>query len=127
VLLADDGRYCLRVKGKNPLDYGWLLKREDELEYYKKIFERLNNNSTLRYKVIFDPPGDDINDWLTLVGYILSPSDFESFHVAVGEGMLSGSLPLIWNWEGAQEIWGERWIVSDVTQAKRAVLEWDVS
>ncbi len=127
VLLEDDGRYCLRVKGKNPLDYGWLLKREDELEYYKKIFERLNNNSTLRYKVIFDPPGDDINDWLTLVGYILSPSDFESFHMAVGEGMLSGSIPLIWNWEGAQEIWGERWIVSDVTQAKRAVLEWDVS
>lgn len=125
-LLEEDGRYCLRVKGKNPLDYSWLLKREDELEYYKKIFQRLNNNAELRYRVIFDPPGDDVNDWLTLVGYILSPSDFESFHMAIGEGMLSGSIPVIWNWEGSKDIWGERWIVSDVIQAKRAVLEWSM-
>lgn len=125
-LLEEDGRYCLRVKGKNPLDYGWLLKRADELEYYKKIFKRINNSSKLRYRVIFDPPGDDVNDWLTLVGYVLSPSDFESFHMAIGEGMLSGAIPIVWNWEGASDIWGERWVVSNVVQAKQAVLEWEI-
>ncbi len=26
-LLEVDDRYCLRIKGKNPLEYGWLLKR----------------------------------------------------------------------------------------------------
>lgn len=121
-LLKKDGRYCLRVKGKNPLEYEWLLKREDELDYYKNIYERINSNPTLRYKVIFDPAGDDVNDWLSLVGYILSPSEFESFHMAIGEGMLTGAIPIIWNWEGASEIWGQRWIVNNVEQAEHAVL-----
>ncbi len=104
-LLEEDERYCLRVKGKHPLDYGWLLKREDELAYYQNVFERINSNPRLRHKVIFDPPGDDVNDWFTMVGFILSPSDFESFHMAIGEGMLTGAVPIIWDWDGASEIW----------------------
>jgi glycosyltransferase involved in cell wall biosynthesis len=122
-LLEEDDRYFLRVKGKHPLDYGWLLKREDELAYYRNVFERINSCVKLRHKVIFDPPGDDINEWFTLVGFILSPSDFESFHMAVGEGMMTGAKPVIWNWNGAAEIWGEKWIVRSLQEAKLAVVE----
>jgi glycosyltransferase involved in cell wall biosynthesis len=121
-LLEEDDRYCLRVKGKHPLDYGWLLKREDELAYYRNVFERINSNPKLRYKVIFDPPGDDVNDWFTMVGFILSPSDFESFHMAIGEGMLTGAMPIIWPWDGAAEIWGKKWIIRTIPEAKKAVL-----
>lgn len=121
-LLAEDKRYCLRVKGKHPLDYEWLLKREDELLYYRQVFERINSNPVLRNKVIFDPPGDDVNDWFTMVGFILSPSDFESFHMAIGEGMLTGAIPIIWNWEGAAEIWGGEWVVRSLEHAKQVVL-----
>lgn len=121
-LLLEDNRFCLRVKGKNPLGYDWLLKRQDELSYYKNIYKKINENPMLRHKVIFDPPGDDVNDWLSLVGYILSPSDFESFHMAIGEGMLTGAIPIIWGWEGAADIWGEQWIVRDIEHAKRVVL-----
>lgn len=121
-LLAEDDRYCLRVKGKHPLDYGWLLKREDELAYYRNVFERINSNPKLRHKVIFDPPGDDVNDWFTMVGFILSPSDFESFHMAIGEGMLTGAMPVIWDWDGASEIWGGEWVVTSTEDAKKAVL-----
>ncbi len=121
-LLAEDDRYCLRVKGKHPLDYGWLLKREDELDYYRNVFERINSSPKLRHKVLFDPPGDDVNAWFTMVGFILSPSDFESFHMAIGEGMLTGSMPVIWGWDGAAEIWGREWLVSNVGAAKEKVL-----
>lgn len=121
-LLKEDSRYCLRIKGKHPLDYDWLLKREDELEYYTNIFKRINSSDLLRYKVIFDPAGDDVNDWLSLVGFVLSPSDFESFHMAVGEGMLTGSIPVIWNWEGANEIWSKDYVVQDINQAKDLIL-----
>lgn len=121
-LLLEDNKFCLRVKGKNPLGYDWLLKRQDELSYYKNIYKKINENPMLRNKVIFDPPGDDVNDWLSLVGYILSPSDFESFHMAIGEGMLTGAIPIIWGWEGAADIWGEQWIVRDIEHAKRVVL-----
>ncbi|MES3675211.1 hypothetical protein QC589_04580 [Halomonas elongata] len=121
-LLEEDDRYCLRVKGKHPLDYSWLLNRDDEKAYYRKLFERINCTPKLRYKVIFDPPGDDVNDWFTMVGFILSPSDHESFHMAIGEGMLTGATPIIWNWEGAAEIWGQEFLVSDIVDAKNKVL-----
>ncbi len=122
VLLEEDDRYCLRVKGKHPLDYGWLLKREDELTYFQNVFERINSNPKLRHKIIFDPAGDDVNDWFTMVGFILSPSDFESFHMAIGEGMLTGATPVIWDWDGADEIWGGEWVVNSLDEAKHAVI-----
>lgn len=126
-LLEEDDRYCLRVKGKHPLDYGWLLKREDELAYYRNVFERINSNPKLRHKVIFDPPGDDVNDWFTMVGFILSPSDFESFHMAIGEGMLTGATPIVWDWDGAVEIWGEKWVTRTLKDAKKAVVSGEPS
>jgi glycosyltransferase involved in cell wall biosynthesis len=116
-LLERDSRYCLRIKGKNPLDYEWLLSRDEELKYYREVFERINSDPLLRYKVIFDPAGDDVNEWFTMVGFILSPSDFESFHMAIGEGLLTGAVPVIWDWEGARDIWGEQWIVRSVEEA----------
>lgn len=122
-LLRVDKRYCLRIKGKHPLDYGWLLKRKEEREYYKSVFERINKNSELRYKVIFDPPGDNVNDWLTMVGYILSPSDAESFHMAIGEGMLTGSVPVIWNWNGANQLWPQEHVVDTIDQAVQVVVD----
>lgn len=120
-LLEEDDRYCLRVKGKNPLDYSWLLKREDESAYYQQIFKRINSNPTLRYKVIFDPPGDDINEWFTMVGFILSPSDFESFHMAIGEGILTGAVPIIWNWNGAAELWGKNFTYNNTPEMIKAI------
>jgi len=122
-LLQEDDRYCLRVKGKHPLDYSWLLNREDELAYYRRIFERINSHSKLRQKVIFDPSGDDVNEWFTMVGFILSPSDFESFHMSIGEGGLTGAVPIIWNWEGAKEIWGKEAVVHSLSEAKERVID----
>ena len=120
-LLATDSRYQLRVKGKHPLEYSWLLNRPDELAYYQQLFERINSNPQLRYKVIFDPAGDNVNDWFTMVGYILSPSEHESFHMAIGEGMLTGAVPVIWNWEGANEIWPKEHVVSSLAAASQLV------
>src|SRR5690606_16802756 len=70
--------------------------------------------------------GDDVNDWLSLVGYILSPSDFESFHMAIGEGLLTGCQPVIWPWEGAGDLWGNEHVVTDTDSACRLVLEADL-
>lgn len=118
LLLERDNCYCLRVKGKNPLDYSWLLKQEDELEYYISLYRRINSDSKLRHKVIFDPPGDNVNEWFTMVGFILSPSDFESFHMAIGEGMLTGTIPIIWDWEGADEIWPAENVIKSTENAR---------
>jgi|WetSurMetagenome_2_1015567.scaffolds.fasta_scaffold00497_17 glycosyltransferase involved in cell wall biosynthesis len=127
LLLEKDSRYTLRVKGQHPLDDPWIRSRAGEVEYYSKVFERINSSEKLRYRVIFDPPGDDINIWLSLVGFILSSSDFESFHMPVGEAMLTGCVPIVWNWEGAADIWPKESIVDDAYAAADSILSFNES
>ncbi|WP_313318459.1 glycosyltransferase [Stenotrophomonas sp.] len=106
ILLQEDERYTLRIKGHNPASISWLWARAAEREYYESVFNRINSGS-LRYKVIFDPPGADVPSWLKMVGTILSPSDHESFHMAVAEGASSGALPIVWSWPGSVEVYPE--------------------
>lgn len=103
-LLDIDGRYMLHVKGPSPQSYNWLWARTKEREYYQEVFHTINS-SELRHKVIFDPEGSDVDAWFKKIGYLLSPSDFESFHMAIAEGMCSGAVPIAWNWEGASSIY----------------------
>jgi hypothetical protein len=48
--------------------------------------------------------------WLRRVGFVLSTSDDESFHVAPAEGMGSRAVPVVRHWEGAETIYDKRWI-----------------
>lgn len=121
ILLEKDPRYQLRIKGKHPLDHAWIVNNKEEFEYYQKIMQRINENDHLRYKVVFDPPGDDVNKWFTMVGFILSPSDFESFHLAVGEGMLTGCVPIVWKRDGAKEIWPKEAVVENHKEAAKKI------
>ena len=121
-LLQADERYRLRVKGKNPLDYPWLLNRQDEVDYYESIYERINCSPELRYRVIFDPPGDNVSEWFTMVGFILSCSDFESFHMAIAEGMLTGTYPIIWQRGGVNSMWPQKYIFSSTERAAMHII-----
>lgn len=98
-----DKRYTLRIKGASPASYSWVWNNTKEREYYENIYSEINR-SELKHQVIFDPPGNDVDQWFKMVGYILSPSDFESFHVAPAEGMASGTIPIIWKREGSSDI-----------------------
>ena len=99
-----DDRYTLHIKGHHPSQYPWLWKQDAEREYYLREFKKINSLS-IHNSIVFDPPGNDIPDWFRCIGCILSPSDFESFHMAVAEGMCSGTQPIVWDWEGASEIY----------------------
>ena len=41
-LLQHDARYTLKVVGKNPEEYGWLMKRDDERNIIKTFDHALN-------------------------------------------------------------------------------------
>lgn len=116
LLARRDDRYCLRVKGSSPASISWLWARTAEREYYQRVYSRINSGS-LRYRVIFDPHGHDVHHWLQMIGAILSPSDYESFHMAVSEGAASGAIPVAWAWEGAQEIYPEFQLVHSPEEA----------
>ena len=90
-LQQHDSRYNLRIKGKLPKDYEWMIKRELEMKWYESQFSRIQTDNQFINKVHFDDWGDDVAEWFENIGFILSVSDFEGTHQAVAEGTVSGS------------------------------------
>jgi glycosyltransferase involved in cell wall biosynthesis len=64
--------------------------------------------------VAIEPFGLTVASWLRNVGFVLSTSDYESFHLAPAEGAVSGAVPVLLPWPGADGIYDRRWIVADV-------------
>ncbi|MQA95649.1 MAG: glycosyltransferase [Streptosporangiales bacterium] len=120
-LRRGDPRWLLRVKSKLPWDYWWIWKRDEERAYFEEVFRRIRTEPELAGAVVFDPYGQDVAAWLRRVGYVLSPSDDESFHLAPAEGMASGAVPALLRWPGVETIYDERWIHDD-PQAMAAAL-----
>lgn len=99
-----DSRYTLFVKSRHPWTYDWLWRQPAEREYYHAFYERVRS-SPAADAIVFDPPGSDVPEWLTKIGFVLSTSEFEGSHQAVAEGMASGALPVVRQWPGADELY----------------------
>ncbi|WP_209121756.1 glycosyltransferase [Alkalihalobacillus sp. BA299] len=115
-LWLKDPRYTLYVKGKLPNEYGWLWNRTEERNYYLNIFKKLNQ-SPWANSVVFDGWGSDVSEWFKKIGFVLSTSDSESFHLAVAEGMASGAIPVIRNWYGSEDLYPNEYIFTNVDEA----------
>lgn len=116
-LRREDKEYTLRVKGKRPEDYPWMAKRTEEMAWYDAQDRRMEEDPDLEGAVYFDPHGNDMPEWYAGIDYILSVSDHESFHLAIAEGAMAGCIPVSLPWEGADEIYPEEWVYSDVKAA----------
>ncbi|WP_227022926.1 glycosyltransferase family protein [Actinomadura rubrobrunea] len=112
-LRRDDLRFTLFVKSKLPWEYWWIWQRDEERAHYEKVFRRIRRSPLLAGGVVFDPYGRDVAAWLRRIGFVLSTSDDESFHLAPAEGMASGAVPVVRNWPGADTIYDARWIHDD--------------
>lgn len=115
-LKKTDPRFKVFIKSKKPEELEWLWKREEERIYYDELNEKVKS-LYLEDSFIWDPHGTDVQDWFRKIGFILSPSEFESFHMAIPEGMSSGAIPIIRNWEGADRIYPKKFIFSDIEGA----------
>lgn len=118
-----DPRYTLAVKTRQPWDYWWVWNRPEERAHYERAYRRIQRSGRLAEAVVFDPYGPDVAAWLRRVGFVLSTSDDESFHRAVAEGAASGSVPVLWDWPGADTVYSSRWIHRDVAAMADAVHE----
>ena len=108
-----DRRYRLDIKSKLPWEYWWIWRKPEEQADTQALFRRLHDDPTLRGAVSFDGFGGDVPAWLRRVGWVLSTSDDESFHLAPAEGMASGAVPALLPWPGADTIYDTRWIHGD--------------
>lgn len=123
LLLQSDPRFTLHIKGRMPWDYAHEWNKEQQRLDYGRFFESLGQNPDVAERVVFEPFGADIANWLTKIGFVLSPSTAESFHLAPAEGMASGAVPIFWEREGVQEIFGDQFLIADETEAAQLILD----
>lgn len=107
-LLKKDNRYKLYIKGKHPKEHSWIWNDKEERNFYDKAFKRIKDD--FNGSVLFEGWGN-VGEWLQNISYILSVSDYESFHMAPIEGMASGAYPLVLNErEGVKTIFPKEFI-----------------
>lgn len=121
-LRQTDRKYKLYIKGNKPQEIEWLWRKEEERKYYTEFSEKISQMG-LQDVVIWEEHGSDVQEWFQKIGFILSTSEFESFHMAVAEGMASGSIPVIYNWEGADLVYPAKYIVRNLEEAVDLILK----
>lgn len=119
VLRTHDPAWRLEIKGSRPEDDRWIWEDPDHAALFKGLYGRIDG---LGDAVRWSPAGPDVAGWFRQVGHVLSTSEDESFHLAPAEGMVSGTVPVIWPWFGADEIYHPRWVARDVESAATAIL-----
>jgi glycosyltransferase involved in cell wall biosynthesis len=118
-----DERFRLAIKSKLPWDYWWIWRRPEERIATEQLMNRLRDDPTVQSAVSFDGFGGDVATWLRRVGWVLSTSDDESFHLAPAEGMASGAVPALLPWPGADSIYDPRWIHADPAAIAANILD----
>ena len=119
---AEGKDFRLRIKGKRPQDYPWMLKRQHEMAQYEERFDSRLKGETGN-AVVFDGFDPNPGAWYAKCGFLLSTSDFEGSHQAVAEGMAQGCVPVIRNWSGADGLYPRANIFKNVEEAKSLILE----
>jgi hypothetical protein len=131
-LRARDPRWHLSVKSKMPWEYWWIWNKPEERAHYDAVLRRVQTSPLLDGSVVFDGFGPDVAVWLRRVGFVLSTSDDESFHLSPAEGMASGAVPALLPWPGSDSIYDPRWIHDSPTAMAEAIAAtaadgWDAS
>ena len=123
LLRKRDARFTLFVKTKTPWHDTWNRNNAEERAYFQQIFRRIQRSVLLREGIAFDPYGPDVAAWMRKIGYVLSISDHESFHLAAAEGMASGAVPAVIQRAGAETVFDKRWIHADVLALADAIYD----
>jgi glycosyltransferase involved in cell wall biosynthesis len=120
-LLQQDPRYKLKVVGKNPEEYDWLMKRDEEREYYQTIRTRVESNPMLKSRIEFLGFVDDIREFYSSVGHVISTSDFESYHLTLADGPLHGAAAHSLRWDGADSIYTKSWLNETISEIAESI------
>lgn len=122
LLRAEDDRFTLHIRGRMPWEYRHEWRKPEQRESYLDLFSRIGADP-VGEAVAFEPFGADMGNWYRKIGWVLSPSTTESFHLAPAEGMVSGGLPLLWDRPGVRDIYGDEFVIDDAEEAAGFVIE----
>lgn len=122
ILRDQDDRYTLHMRGHSPWNYNYEWKKSAHQDAYREFYGRLGSSSQLMAGVSFEGFSPDMGNWLRKIGWMLSTSYRETFHLAGIEGAMSGAVPLVWEREGSLEIYSRRWNFSSTEEVANFVL-----
>lgn len=111
--LRYDG-FQLLIKGKRPSELPWIA----ESEFFNAQLARISRMSDC---VTWEGFGDDLPQFYSRVGHVLSVSDRESFHYSVAEGAASGAVPYLQDWQGADLLYPRPWLFSSIDEIVGAI------
>lgn len=123
-LVSEDERFTLHIRGHAPWNYGWEWKKSAHQDSYREFYHRIGSNPALRQRVVFEPFSPDIANWLQDIGWLLSPSTRETFHLSAIEGAASGAVPIAWRREGSDEIIGEQFNFDSTEAAAKFIADY---
>ncbi len=118
-----DPRFRLLLIGHPPSGFGWVVRRPDEVDFFRRCYARIQASDELRGAVTFLPFTENLPPVFQQAGFVLSTSDSEGHQVALAEGAASGAVPVIIDRPGARDQYPSRWVYSSVGQAVDAVAE----
>lgn len=121
-LLRVDDRFTLFIKGRPPWEYPYEWEKPLQKQAYLEFYNRLSRDKSLARHVVFEPFGPAMASWFRNIGVILSPSDQESFHLSVAEGMASRAVPIVWERDGSREVFGNDNVYANLDEACQTVL-----
>lgn len=119
-LRLQDERYSLTIYGKRPEELPWVIKDEDERRYYAAC-DRFILDHGLSEAVSY-AGWVDTSVELAHVGFVLSLSDFESFHVAPAEAFAAGNQALFLPWRGVEFLYPKKYIHDDLYSMRDYIL-----
>lgn len=123
-LLAHDERYMLHLRGRAPWRFSWLWNNNlAEVDAYRQLYQRIGSSAQLREHVVFEAQGANVESWFSKIGWVLSLSERETFHLAAAEGMASGAVPLFVERTGVTDIFSDRWVFPSAEAIADYVLE----
>ena len=125
-LRSEGHEATLSIKGPRPetVDFMQSPGRAADMEHYRQVYQQIDSDPLLAGRVSFEGWGNDVAIWYRKIDHILSCSDFESFHYALADGVLSGCQPIVWPWDGADRTYRSDWIVADEPAAVERILQW---
>lgn len=121
-LLEVDPRYTLHIRGHAPWNYAWEWNKAAHQDAYRHFYARIGDRPQLLRSIAFEPFAPDMANWLRKIGWLLSPSSRETFHLAAIEGAMSGAVPLAWDREGARDIIGDEWTFKTTDEIRNFVV-----
>jgi len=126
-LRKQEPRFRLVAIGHSPSEFDWVVRRPEEIEYFRRCFGRIEESPILRGAVTFVPFSDELPSFFEQTGFVLSTSESEGHQVALAEGAASGAVPVIIDRAGADEQYPNRWVHANAADAITAVLALDAS